>query len=134
MAQANDTPTTIPVDFASQSAAPFRPTFRALTAQITNAHREFIERIRRLPPNEIDARLQADGEDIEHRAEVLRVHMKAMMDYVSEYIADTAGYTYALNINRKEIEAQFRDFISDIVGQLEIAAETVRQEGTWRAA
>ena len=118
-------PTTIPLP---------RPTIRAVSARITDAHREFLERIRRLAPNEIDARLHADGEDLEYRAEVLRVHLKAMADYVSEYLADTAGYSWAVTVNRKDIEAQFRDLIADMVAPLEIGAETVRQEGSWRAA
>lgn len=131
MPETADTTTTIPVDFARVAST---RTFRMVAAQITAAHREFIERVQRLPPPEIDPRLQADAEDIEGRAEVLRCHLLAMKDYVDEYLRDTAGFSWSVHIDRKWIDDCFRDLIDDIVGPLNVAAETVRQEGSWRAA
>jgi hypothetical protein len=133
MTETIDTNNTIPVDFASAGVTSPRPTFRFLTAQITAAHKELIERLTRLPPNEIDSRLVADAEDLEMRAETLRCHLIIMKDYVSEFVRDTAGYSHAVHVDRKWVEAQFRDLIDDIVGPIDIAAETVRQEGVWAA-
>jgi hypothetical protein len=131
MPETTNTPITIPVEFSRPIGA---RTFRMVAARITDAHKEFIERVSRLPPNEVDPRLQADAEDLEHRAEVLRCHLLAMKDYVSEYLHDTAGLSWSVNVDRKWIEACFRDLIADVVGPINIASETVRQEGTWRAA
>lgn len=111
-----------------------RSTIRFVAARITASHRELIERLQRLPPNEIDPRLHADAEDLEARAETLRCHLLAVKDYVSEYLHDTAGYSWSVHVDRRYIEASIREMIDEIVRPLEIAAETVRQEGTWRAA
>jgi hypothetical protein len=86
------------------------------------------------PPNEIDPILHADAEDLESRAEVLRCHLLAMKDYVSEYLGDTVGLSWSAHVDQKWIEDCFRDLIADIVGPIETAAETVRQEGSFRAA
>jgi hypothetical protein len=109
---------------------PSTRTFRFVAARITAS----IERLQRIPPNEIDPRLHADAEDLDLRAETLRCHLNAVKDYVSEYLHDTAGFSWSVNVDRKYIEAAFRDLINEIVGPVEIAAETVRQEGSYRAA
>ena len=134
MAQATDSNTTIPVDFSSPVVSASRDTVRSIAARITDAHADLIERLRRLPPNRIDPRLQADEADLECRADILRCHLRAVADYVSEYARDTAGTSWSVQIDRKWIDGAFRDLIGDIVGPIETAAETVRQEGTWRAA
>lgn len=121
------------LDNAVKAARP-RNTFRFVAARITASHRELIERLQRIPPNEVDPRYQADAEELEHRAEVLRCHLLAVKDYVSEYLHDTAALSWSVNVERKYVEATFRDLINEIVGPLDIAAETVRQEGSWRAA
>lgn len=110
------------------------PTIRRVAARITDAHKELLERLTRLPPNEIDPRMAADDYDLENRADILRCHLRAVADYVSEYVKDTADHSYAVQVDRRWIEATFIDAIQDIVGPISIAAETVRQEGTWRAA
>jgi hypothetical protein len=107
---------------------PSTRTFRFVAARITASHRELIERLQRVPPNEIDPRLHADAEDLEHRAETLRCHLLAVKDYVSEYLHDTASLSWSVNVDRKYVEASIRDLINEIVGPIEIAAETVRQE------
>ena len=108
-------------------------TFRFVATQITVTHGDMIERLQRLPPNEIDPRLQADAEDLEARAELLRCHLLIFKDYVDAFLADTAGASWSVHVDRKWIEDCFRDLIADIVGPIETAAETVRQEGSWSA-
>jgi hypothetical protein len=76
----------------------------------------------------------ADAKDLETRAEILRCHLLAMRDYVSEYLGDTVGLSWSVHVDRKWIEDCFRDLIADIVGTIETAAETVRQEASFRAA
>lgn len=125
MTETDSVPTTLPVR---------RNTFRSVAARITASHRELIERIQRIPPTEIDPRYQADAEDLEQRAMVLRCHLVAMRGYVSEYLHDTAGLSWSVHVERKWIEDCFQDIIDDCVRPIEIAAETVRQEGSWRAA
>lgn len=110
------------------------PTIRSVAARITDAHKELLDRLTRLPPNEIDPRLVADAEDLENRADILRCHLRAVADYVSEYIRDTADNSWSVQVDRKWVEATFQDLIQDVVGPIAVAAETVRQEGTWRAA
>lgn len=111
------------------------PTIRSVASRITDAHWELIERLTRLPPNVIDPRVDADDHDLENRADILRCHLRAVADYVSEYVRDTADHSgWSVQVDRKWIEATMQDVISDIVGPIAVAAETVRQEGTWRAA
>jgi hypothetical protein len=49
-------------------------------------------------------------------------------------LADTVGLSWSVHVDRKWIEDSFRDLIADIIGPIETAAETVRQEGSFRAA
>jgi hypothetical protein len=134
MTEAINSPNTESVSFSSAGAVRQRPTFKFVAAQITASHRQLIERLQRLLPNEIDPRLHVDAEDLETRAEVLRCHLLAVKDYVSEYLGDTVGLSWSVHVDRKWIEDCFRDLIADIVGPIEIAAETVRQEASFRAA
>jgi hypothetical protein len=83
---------------APASSVPTRPC-RFVAAQITASHRELIERLQRLPPNEFGPRLVADAQDLETRAEILRCHLLAMKDYVSEYLGDTVGLRARPGIN-----------------------------------
>jgi len=122
-------PTTLPIRTRSSI-----PTIRSVAARITDAHKELIERLTRLPPNEIDPRLVADANDLEDRADILRCHMRAVADYVSEYLRDTADHSWSVQVDRKWIKGVLEDVINDVVGPIAVAAETVRQEGTWRAA
>lgn len=120
---------TLPIRLRSST-----PTIRSVAARITEAHKELLERLTRLPPNEIDPRLVADDNDLEDRADILRCHLRAVADYVSEYIRDTADHSWSVQVDRKWIEGTLQDLIQDVVGPIAVAAETVRQEGTWRAA
>jgi hypothetical protein len=120
------------------AGTPSRPgaslrTFRSAAAEITSLHRDTIERLQRLPLNEIDPRLQADAEDLETRAERLRCHLLIVKDYVDGVLADTAGQSWSVHVDRRWIEDSFRDLIQSIVGPIEVAAETVRQEGSYCA-
>src|SRR6266853_1537949 len=119
MAQDTFTPTTIPVDFSSPVVTASRDTIRSVAARITDAHADLIERLRRLPPNRIDPRLQADEADLECRADILRCHLRAVTDYVSEYVRDTAGTSWSVQIDFKWIDGAFGDLIADIVGPIE---------------
>jgi hypothetical protein len=127
-----DSPNTIPAPVCRIS--PRRQTFRSVAAEIAVVHRELVERLKRIPPNEIDPRLQADAEDLESRSETLRCQLLIVKDYVDAYLAQTAGLSWSVHIDRKWIEAGFRDLIQDICGPIEVAAETVRQESSYRAS
>jgi hypothetical protein len=98
MVQASDSPNTERVSFSSAGAVRSHSTLRFAAAQITASHRELIEHLQRLPPNEIDSRLHSDAEDLETRAEILRCHLLAMKDYVSEYLGDTVGLSWSVHV------------------------------------
>jgi hypothetical protein len=87
MVQASDSPTIERVSFSSAGAVPFsfHPPVRGRSDQgLPSATDRAPPAASLLPPNEIDPRLHADPEDLETRAEILRCHLLAMKDYVSD--------------------------------------------------
>jgi hypothetical protein len=122
MAEATDT--TIRVHF--QSAGAVRR--RASLPTIQGAHAHLVERLAAQPPNVISPMLVADEDDLDLRADHLRIVLRATADYVSALVRDTADNSWAVQINRKRLDGLFDDIIGDYCGAIEQAAETVRDE------
>jgi len=134
-----DSPNTSRVSFSSAGAVrrPSSPrplTARDLAEDILKSHRHLIERLAAIPPNTVAASLEADEEDLTLRAETLRCHLLAFQQYVVAFMRDTAAFTHALNIDRLRLDGLFRDIIGDLCGEIESAAETLREERAYRAA
>jgi hypothetical protein len=91
MVQARDSPNTERVSFSSAGAVRSRSNLRFVSAQITASHRELIERLQRLPPNETDPLLHADAEELETRAEILRCDALGIFRGISSELLDCAG-------------------------------------------
>src|SRR5215470_14592833 len=138
MAQTNDV-TTMPSAPGNRPAAPSpqpsRPlTVRQLASSIRGAHAHLIARLAAVPPNMIDACLVADEDDLLLRADHLRCVLRATADYVGAFMRDTASFTHAMQLDRKYLDGLFDDIIGDTAGQIENAAETVRDERAYREA
>jgi len=108
--------------------SPQRITARSLASEIRGAHAHLIARIAAVPPNMIDPFLQADDDDLQLRADHLRIVLRATAQYVGAFMRDTASFSHAVQIERKRLDSLFDDLISDLCGAIEQAAETVRDE------
>jgi hypothetical protein len=112
-------------------------TARHLASEVRGAHAHLIERLAAVPPNMINPFLQADENDLQLRADHLRVVLRATADYVGAFMRDTASFSPAVQIERKGPDGIFDDLIGDLCGVIEKAAETVRDEthpGEWLRA
>jgi len=150
MSQANDSPTTTgapgthpaapsPQRISFQSAGAVRAnnrptTARQLASEIRGAHAHLIARLAAVPPNMTNPFLQADEDDLQLRADHLRIVLRATADYVSAFMRDTASFTHAVQIDRKRLDGIFDDVIGDLCGAIENAVETVREERAYREA
>jgi hypothetical protein len=139
MSQADSPNTTTPtrISFSGTVRRPSSPrplTARELAEDILRSHKHLIERLAALPPNTIGASLEADEDDLTLRAETLRCQLLAMQQYVIAFMRDTAAFTHALNTDRLRLDGLFRDIIGDLCGEIESAAETLREERAYRAA
>src|SRR6266404_4627593 len=76
-------------------------TARQLTSEIRGAHTHLIARLAAVPPNTINPFLQADEDDLQLRADHLRVVLRATADYVSALVRDTDDFTHAMQFDRK---------------------------------
>jgi hypothetical protein len=103
-------------------------TARQLASEIRGAHAHLIARLAAVPPNMIGASLVADEDDLELRADHLRIVLRATADYVGAFMRDTASFTHAMHLDRKYLDGIFDDTIGDLCGAIENAAETVRDE------
>jgi hypothetical protein len=110
------------------------PNARQLASEIRGAHAHLIARLAAVPPNMINPFLQADEDDLQLRAEHLRIVLRATADYVSAFMRDTAYFSHAVQIERKYLDGLFNDVIGDLCGTIENAAETVREERAYREA
>jgi hypothetical protein len=108
--------------------SPQRITVRQLASEIRGAHAHLIARLAAVPPNMIGASLVADEDDLELRADHLRIVLRATADYVGAFMRDTASFTHAMHLDRKYLDGIFDDIIGDTAGAIENAAETVRDE------
>jgi hypothetical protein len=104
------------------------------TPTIQGAHAHLVERLAAQPPNVISPFLAADEDDLELRADHLRIVLRATADYVSALVHDTADNSWAVQTDRKHLDGLFDDIIGDYVGAIEQAAETVREERGEHAA
>jgi hypothetical protein len=93
-----------------------------------------IERMQRLPPRNFSSFLQPDGEDLQDRADTLRIHIRAFRDYVTAFMKDSADASWHVDMASIFIDGLFEDMIGDCCGLLEKAAEKAHEEGTYRAA
>ena len=147
MSQANDSPTTTTSAPGTRPAAPSRISFqsagavrannrpttaRQLASEIRGAHAHLIARLAAVPPNMINPFLQADEDDLQLRADHLRIVLRATADYVSVFMRDTASFTHAMHLDRKYLDGLLNDIIGDTAGAIENAAETVREERAYR--
>ena len=127
---ANSTTTTSRIHF--QSAGAVRR--RSSLPTIQGAHAHLVERLAAQPPNVISPFLAADEDDLDLRADHLRIVLRATADYVSALVHDTADNSWAVQTDRKHLDGLFDDIIGDYVGAIEQAAETVREERAEHAA
>jgi hypothetical protein len=135
MAQANPANTTTCAPATTPAApSPQRITARQLASEIRGAHAHLIARLAAVPPNMINPLLQADEDDLQLRADHLRVVLRATADYVGAFMRDTAYFSHAVQIERKRLDGLFDDVIGDLCGTIENAAETVRDERAYREA
>ena len=128
---ATDTIEPILVSFSSAGAVRRRlssPT----TPTIQGAHAHLVERLAAQPPNVISPFLAADEDDLDLRADHLRIVLRATADYVSAFMRDTASFTHAMHLDRKYLDGLLDDIIADTAGAIENAAETVRDERAYR--
>ena len=149
MSQANDSPTTTlapattpapsPQRISFQSAGAVRAnnrptTARQLASEVRAAHAHLIARLAAVPPNMINPFLLADEDDLQLRADHLRIVLRATADYVGAFMRDTAYFSHAVHLDRKHLDKIFDDVIGDLCGAIENAAETVRDERAYREA
>jgi hypothetical protein len=89
-------------------AAPSRQriTARSLASEIRGAHDHLIARLAAVPPNMINPFLQADEDDLELRADHLRIVLQATADYVSAFMRDTAYFGHAVQ-NRAQVPRRY---------------------------
>lgn len=107
---------------------------RASLPTIQGAHAHLIERLTAVPPNVISPLFNTDEDDLELRADHLRIVLRATADYVSALVHDTADNSWAVQIDRKYLDGLFDDIVGDLCGPIERAAEIVREERARRAA
>src|SRR5262245_42721301 len=115
-------------------AAPQRRTARDLASSIKGAHAHLIARLAAVPPTVINPFLQADEDDLQLRADHLRVVLRATADYVGAFMRDTASFSHAVQIERKRLDGIFDEMIGEFCGAIEKAAETVRDQRACREA
>jgi hypothetical protein len=136
---ADNTTTPSRVHFTSAGAVR-RPSFpRPLTARelaedILKSHRHLIERLTAVPPNTINPFHQADADDLQLRADHLRIVLRATAAYVGAFMRDTDASTHAMQVDRKHLDHLFDDIVGDYVGAIEQAAEKLRNERGEHAA
>ena len=116
------------------ASSPQPATARQLASEIRGAHAHLIARLAAVPPNMINPFLQADEDDLQLRADHLRVVLRAAADYVGALMHDTADNSWAVQLDRKHLDGLFDDIIGDTAGAIENAAETVRDERAYRGA
>jgi len=115
-------------------ATPQRPTARDLASSIRGAHAHLIARLAAVPPTVINPFLQADENDLQLRADHLRIVLRATADYVGALMHDTAYFRHAVQIERKRLDGIFDDVIGDLCGAIEKAADRAREERAEREA
>jgi len=118
---------TVPSGIHRETILRQRPTARDQASSIRGAHAHLIARLAAVPPNMIDPRLQADEDDLQLRADHLRVVLRATADYVGALVHDTAYFSHAIQIERKRLDGIFDDVIGDLCGAIENAADRVRE-------
>jgi hypothetical protein len=120
---------------AAPSPQASRPrTVCAMVSSIRGSHAHLIARLAAVPPNMIDATLVADEDDLQLRADHLRIVLRATPDYVSAFVHDTAYFSHAVQIERKYLDGLFDDVIGNLCGAIENAADRVREERAQREA
>jgi len=90
--------------------------------------------LKRQPARAFHPQINPDGEDLQDRADTTRIWLRATQAMVSEYIKDTADRSWAVQVDRRTVDRYFDELIVRLIHPIEIAADTVRQEGTYRAA
>ncbi len=116
------------------ASSPQPATVRQLTSEIRGTHAHLIARLAAVPPNTIGASLEADEDDLQLRADHLRIVLRATADYVGAFMRDTAYFSHAVHVERKYLDGLFDDIIGDTAGAIENAAETARDErANWEA-
>src|SRR5258706_9733134 len=90
-----------------------RITARQIASEIRGAHAHLIARLAAVPPNMINPFLQADEDDLQLRADHLRVVLRAAADYVGAFMRDTAYFSHAVHVDRKYLDGLLNDIISD---------------------
>jgi hypothetical protein len=118
--------TTTPAALSPQASTSRPLTARQLTSEIRGAHAHLIARLAAVPPNMIGASLVADEDDLELRADHLRIVLRATADYVGAFMRDTAYFSHAVQIERKYLDGLFDDTIGDLCGAIENAATSLR--------
>jgi hypothetical protein len=122
---------------AAMPAAPSQQrmgTARQLASEIRGSHANLIARLAAVPPNMINPFHRADEDDLQLRADHLRIMLRATADYVSALVHDTAYFSHAVQIERKRLDGIFDDVIGDLCGAIENAADRVREERAEREA
>jgi hypothetical protein len=128
MSQTDSANTTTMRSATTPAVSPQRITARRIASEIRGAHAHLIARLAAVPPNMIGACLVADEDDLQLRADHLRIVLRATADYVGAFMRDTASFTYAMQLDRKYLDGLLNDIIADTAGAIENAAETVRDE------
>jgi hypothetical protein len=104
------------------------------TPGIEGSFAHMIGRLNRLPPRSFSPFLQPDAEDLQDRADTIRIHIRAFQQYVSAFMADTANASWHVQLDRLYIDGLFDDLIGDCAGLLEKAADHAREDEGQRAA
>lgn len=114
----------------SQTTVQIRPD--SSTPGITGSHAHMIERLKAIKPYKFDPRLQARPEQLELAGDIVRTSIMIFEQYLVALMRDIADHTYALRVDTKDIEDTLYDFRRDLGGQIDIAADTVREEGLYQ--
>jgi hypothetical protein len=121
------------IAFASAGAVRARPTTPAPKG-IEADFAAMIGRMQRVPPRNFSAFTQPDGEDLDDRADTLRIYIRAFHDFVTAYMRDCAGASWHVETANLFIDGLFEDLTSDCCGCLQKAADKAREGSTYRAA
>jgi hypothetical protein len=79
-------------------------------------------------------RQQPDGEDLDDRADTLRVHIRAFQSYLRAFMADCANASWHVELANVFTDGLFEDLVGDCCGCLKKAADRARESTSWRAA